>query len=84
MRGLAADDRPETDHRVVGAGGGHALGHQGDLERPRNPGHVHRVVGHAVRSETREGSLQETGRHVLVEARDDDGDAAPLADRLAP
>jgi hypothetical protein len=37
-----------------------------------------------MRAKTRERSFQELRRHLFVEARDDDGDATALPDRLAP
>ena len=80
VRRLAPHDGPEADDGVVGARGGHPSGDQWDLERAGHPGDVDRVMGHAMRPETSERPLQELGRHVLMEARDHDRDAAPLAD----
>ena len=59
VRGFAADDRPQADHRHVAAAGGQAVGHGGNLERAGRPGHVDAVVGHAVGDERLHRALQQ-------------------------
>ena len=77
MRRVAANDRPETNHRIEPLRPGHRPRHQGNLERPRHPHHFNVVVFDPVFGQPLNAGTQQLARDKLVELRDDNPKPQP-------
>jgi hypothetical protein len=77
MRGLAADHATQRDDGVVALARRRRFGRHRQLEGARHPHDVHLRVGQPVAAQRVARALEEQVGHGLVEATDDDRDAAP-------
>ena len=83
VRRLAAHDRAQRDDAGVPARLGERHGGQGQLEGAGNRHDGDRVLGHTGSRERLEGTVQQAVGDAAVEARDDHGHRAPVAERRA-
>lgn len=83
MRGVALDDRTETDDRGETAGLREAFRRERDLERSRDAHHFYVGLADAGATERFERTFKELVCHHIVEPTEDDSESQPNTYRLA-